>query len=107
MTLEEVRDVFLSVLPDDTFHYEAWKKPDRYIVWAEDGQANALHADDKMQEQVFSGTVDLFTKTEFDFVFHELQKAMNDASISFRLESSQKEDKTKFFHFEWVWEVLY
>jgi hypothetical protein len=106
MTLQEVRDVFVSVLPNDTYHYEATGKPQKYIIWAEEGQTEALHADDIMQEQVIEGTVDLFTKTEYDPLFKEIQNAMNRAGLSWRLESIQREEATKYYHYEWVWEVV-
>lgn len=105
MTLLEVRDVFLKVLPKATFHYSATSKPAKYIVWAEEGQAGALYADDMMQEQAIEGTVDLFTKTEYDPLFKSIQKAMNNADMTWRLESIQHEKETGYIHYEWVWEV--
>lgn len=105
MKLVEVRDLFLSVLPTATFHYKAKSKHNQYIVWAEDGQSDAVHADDKMQEQVIEGTVDLFTKTEYDPLFNQIQETMNSADMTWRLNSVQHEDDTKYIHYEWVWEV--
>jgi hypothetical protein len=99
--------VFVSVLPDATYHYEASERKDRYIVWQEDGQIGSLYADDQMIEQVVQGTVDLFTKQEYDSLFNSLQNALKAAGITFRLESIQKEDKTKYIHYEWSWEVIY
>jgi hypothetical protein len=105
MTLKDIRDLYLSVLPDATFHYEAWQKTDQYIVWAEDGQGDTSHADDKMQDQVIQGTIDYFTKEEYDPNFDLIQRAMNDAEISWELNSIQHEEDTGYIHYEWVWEV--
>jgi len=105
MRLEQVRDLFLSILPTATFHYNAWSKPDKYIVWAEDGQSDAIHADNQMQIQVLQGTVDYFTKTEFDPMIDTIQQAMNGVDMAWALNSVQHEEDTGFIHHEWTWEV--
>ncbi len=87
------------------YHLEAHEQADRYIVYAEDGQADSLWADGKMQEQAIQGTIDYFTKTEFDPIIKEIQKALNDAGVSWRLNSVQYETDTRFQHYEWIWEI--
>ena len=105
MTLLELADILVTVgVPVN--HYNAIKKPDKYIVWAEDNQADSLYSDDAMQEQVLQGTIDYFTKTEFDTNFDKIQQALIDNEISFRLNSVQYEDDTKFIHHEWVFNVV-
>ena len=104
MTLSDIENA-LKAVTSSTSHYSARNKPDKYIVWAEDGQAGSLWADGKMQEQVLTGTVDYFTRTENDPNFEAIQAALNDLEISWRLESIQYEDETKYIHYEWVWEM--
>ena len=84
-------------------HYAAHKQPDQYIVWAEDGQANAIWADGRMQEQAIAGTVDYFTKTEYDGNVALIQAALNGIDVSWRLESVQYEEITGYIHTEWSW----
>jgi len=86
-------------------HLEAYEQTDKYIVWAEDSQADSLWADGKMQEQAIQGTVDYFTRKELDPNVKKIQKALNDAGISWRLNSIQYETDTRFQHYEWVWEI--
>jgi hypothetical protein len=86
--------------------YTTNKQSNRYIVWAEDGQADSLWADSRVQEQVIQGTIDYFTKTENDPNVDAIQTALNDAEISFRLNSVQYEDETKYIHHEWIFEVI-
>lgn len=105
MKLTEVRDLFNSVLPGAAFHLKAWSKPDQYIVWAEDGQADGVYADDHMQIQVTEGTIDLFTKTEYDTVANRIQQAMNAADMTWRKNSMQYEEETGYIHYEWIWQV--
>lgn len=86
-------------------HYYAEKKPDKYIVWAEDNQSGSLQGDNQMLEQIIQGTIDYFTKTEYDENISKIQQALNDNEISFRLNSVQYEDDTKFIHYEYTFEV--
>ena len=102
--MKRIRDILLSVT-EDVFHYEALKKPDKYIVWAEDLEGNSLHTDNKKKIPVIQGSVDYFTKQEFDSKVDEIQKALSDAGISFYLNSSQYEEETGYIHYDWIFEV--
>lgn len=104
MNLNIIKNALLTVT-NNVGHYEALKKTDQYIVWAEDGEDGSLWADGKMQEQTITGTVDYFTKTEYDPNVVKIQAALNDAEISFRLNSIQYEEDTKYLHYEWVWSL--
>jgi hypothetical protein len=86
-------------------HYAAHKQPDKYIVWAEDGQGASLFADNKMRDQVIQGTADYFTRVEYDPIAKEIQRALNDAGISWSMNSIQYEEDTRYIHYEWVWEL--
>ena len=77
---------------------------DRYFVWQEDG-ANATAADDGHGERAVTGTTDLFTRQEFDPWADQLEQALSRAGISWYLNSVQYEEDTRFWHYEWVWEV--
>lgn len=98
-------NALLSVT-DKVYHYRAYGATDKYIVWAEDGQAGSVWAENKMQNQVVEGTVDYFTKSEDDTNVEAIQNALNDAEISWRLNSVQYELNTNLIHFEWVWQVV-
>lgn len=105
MQLDQIKNALLTIgVP--VSHYASVKKPDKYIVWAEDGQAEPEWADDRLIGQVIQGTVDYFTRTERDQNIPRIQNAMNEAEISFSLNSVQREDETGYIHYEWVWEVL-
>ena len=80
-------------------------KSDRYFVWQEDG-ANDLAADGRHTERAVQGTTDLFTKLEFDPWAAELGKSLSDYGIAWYLNSVQFEEDTRFWHHEWVWEVV-
>lgn len=80
-------------------------KSQRYFVWQEDG-ANDLEADNSHGERAVTGTTDLFTKQEFDPWGEELGRSFDRAGIAWYLSSVQFEEDTRFWHWEWVWEVL-
>lgn len=102
MTLPELRDKLLTVgVP--VFHYFALEAAGNYIVWAEDGQADSLWADGKMKAQAISGSVDYFSKTEFDPNAAKIQAALD--GLSWRLNSVQYEPATGYIHYEWTWEI--
>ncbi len=106
MDLSKVRDLFEAVLPGAVYHIEARTTNDKYIVWAEDGQVGASYADDKMVDQEIEGTVDLFTRYEYDHIFDTLQMAMNNSDMTWRFNSTQRETSTGYFHHEWVWRMV-
>lgn len=102
MTLVDLKNALLTAT-SRVYHFSGNGATAPYIVWAEDGQADAVWADGKMQEQVITGTIDLFTKTEYDPLFNAIQTALNGIDISYRLESIQYEEDTKLIHYEWSW----
>lgn len=104
MTLRDLGLALAAVVPD-CYHFEAHKQTDKYIVWAEEGQAGAGHGDNHMTTQVLTGTVDYFTKQEYDPAFGQIQQALNSMDIAWRLNSIQYEDDTKYTHYEWIWEM--
>lgn len=95
----------LLTVTENVGHFEAFKKKDQYIVWAEDGQGDAVWADNMMQQQTITGTIDYFTKIENDENMERIQEALNDAEICFKLNSVQYEGETGYIHYEWVWEI--
>lgn len=79
---------------------------ERYFVWQEDG-ANDLIADGRHAESCVTGTTDLFTKLELDPWSALFEHSLNSMpGISWYLNSVQYEERTGFWHYEWVWEVI-
>lgn len=103
-SVDVVKNAALTV-SKNVGHFNAMKRIPPYIVWAEDGQGDSLWADGQMQEQVITGTIDLFTKSSREPLFEKIQRALSDAEISFRWNSTQYEEDTGLYHHEWVWEI--
>ena len=104
MTLSDLKTALLSVT-DKVYHLDASGAGGDYIVWGEDGQGDAVWADDRMKEQAITGTIDYFTKTEYDPAVSAIQEALDALGISYRLGSVLYEADTKYLHYEWIWEM--
>lgn len=106
MALTDIRDALLLALPGAVYHFES---PEGaavpYIVWAEDSQGDTQHANNAMIHQALQGTIDLYTRREYDPLFGKIQQALTIRHIPFRLNSIQREQETGLIHYEWVWEV--
>lgn len=106
--LKIIPEVLLTVT-DNVFHYDAIKQPDKYIVWAEDSEGDSVEGDDKKINQSIQGTIDYFTKEEFDENVDKIQAVLVAACISFYLNSVQHESRDDggagYIHYEWVFEV--
>jgi len=101
--LEPIKAALVEICPE-TYHYwrSAPKGVKAYIVWAEDEEASSLNGNNLKLEQGIHGTIDYFTKTEFDEVVDDIQEALNALeNVSFRINSVQYEDETMFIHHEW------
>jgi len=102
--IKKVRDALLTTTIN-IGHYEYLGHADQYVVWSEDGESTSTYHDNGKYIQVITGTIDLFTKTEFDTLVDQIQNSLSDAGISYALESVQYEDETQYIHYEWRFEV--
>jgi hypothetical protein len=104
MTLNDLNKLLQTIIPN-VYHYETLEEPGNYILWAEDGQGDTLYVDNKMQNQTIQGTIDYYTKEEFDPVFDLIQKTLNSTDLSWKLNSIQWEKETGYTHYEWIFEI--
>lgn len=104
LLLTDVKKALLSV-SDKVYHYTASGATGNYIVWAEDGQNDELCGDGAVQTQNIEGTIDYYTKKEYDPAINTIQKALNQAGIAFRVNSIQREADTGYIHYEWVFSL--
>lgn len=106
--LTEIPKILRRITPN-VWHYEAMQQTNQYIVWAEDGEGSSVEANDRKTEQSITGTIDLFTMTEFDPAADAIQDVLKENRISFYLNSVQYENRDDgyagYIHYEWVFEV--
>lgn len=102
--LERVRDALLSVT-ENVGHYEAMEQTDKYCVWAEDGESNSIHSDNRKEGQTIEGTIDYYTKDDDDHAPDAFQSAFNAAGFAWTLNQVQYEEETRYIHYEWLFRV--
>ncbi|MDL2324061.1 hypothetical protein LJC61_02765 [Ruminococcaceae bacterium OttesenSCG-928-A16] len=103
-TLEKVKNALMP-LCDNVGHYTAARKGFPRIVW-EEVTAEGLRAENITDGQAWSGVINLFSKKEFEPLFDSIQNALNQAQISFYLNSVQYEEDTGVTHWEWAFSVV-
>lgn len=105
MTLNSKLQAFgaaMAQLPGEVYHYRHSKLSPPYTVWQEDG-SESFAADNRTAEQVATGTLDYFTKREYDPVVDQIQNTLNSLPVLWSLNSVQYEEDTGIIHYEWIW----
>lgn len=106
-TTKRIRDALLET-GVDLYHYNASKPTAAYAVWAEDGETTAGYGDNGKTEQTISGTVDYYTREEFDPMTDRIQEALNRLNgygCTWSLDQVLFEEETNWIRFTWSWEV--
>lgn len=86
-------------------HYYRTDLQPPYLLWAESGEGESYWADNSIAEQVISGDIDYFTRTEFDPSVDAIQEALLSAACAWRLDSVDYEEDTNLIHYHWTFEV--
>lgn len=106
MTLSDVKALLLTIGPPVFHYFPPEGQTGTYLVWAEDGEADALYADGQKAERSISGTIDYFTKVENDPVVRQIEAALDsDDGLAWVRNSVQYEKETGYIHYEWVFEI--
>lgn len=98
--------VAFAEITEVCYHYWRPVKTVPCLIWAEDGEDDSFHSDNHKSEQRIVGTIDLFTKTEFDPIADQVQETLDDLGLTWTLESVQYEEETNLIHMEWRWGVI-
>ena len=105
--LLKIKDALTSINNLKVYHYWRPKLEAPFCVWQEDGEGESLWTSNHQAEQVISGTIDYYTRTEFDSNVDNIQNALNSTEgLGWSLNSIQYEDETNLIHYEWVFEVM-
>lgn len=95
MTLNQFRDVLLTVT-DKVYQFEAMGDAEQeHIVWQETG-GRALYGDGKRQERIGQLQVELYTKEPETPLLEMLLKALEEADVAFEEPVPDYERETGF-----------
>ena len=105
--LIKIKDALVSVNGLKVYHYWRPRLEAPFCVWQEDGEGTSVWSGNHLSEQVITGTIDYFTKTEFDPMIDNIQQALNNAeNVGWELNSIQYENETNLIHYEWNFQVI-
>lgn len=92
----------LSIGGDKVYHYWHVREDAPFLIWAEDGPADYHMSNNRHSEISIHGTLDLFTKKEYDPLFDEIEEKLTELFESrWQWMSTQYEDSTGLIHHEW------
>lgn len=101
-TITDIRDALTPLLPGHVYHYWAnGEHSQKYICFMENAEANAQWSDYGRTLRTLNGTVDLFTKQEYDPLFNAVEDALIGIGCALKLNSVQFEHETGYIHYEW------
>ena len=101
-----IRDALTSIKDLKVYHYWRTREEAPYCVWQEESEGDSLHTGNHKTEQVITGTIDYFTKTEYDPIVDSIQDALNTVeNLGWKLDSVSYEDDTGLIHYSWDWEI--
>ncbi|MEG0177661.1 hypothetical protein [Anaerorhabdus sp.] len=102
--LNALKDALLRVT-DNVFHFEKnGSEMNQYIVWSEEYKERSF-ADNRIIREIECGTIDFFTRIEFDNMVNSIEKELSYSAIYFKLVSIQRELETGYIHYEWEFQI--
>lgn len=105
--LQEIANALVTALGENVFHYWRTQIDPPYCIWQEDGEEASLEADNHKQGQAIGGSVDYFTKLEYDPAVDDIQEALNGIeNVSWVFDMAQREEETNLVHFSWSFRII-
>lgn len=110
MTLQKKLNQFgktLAGLPVSVFHFRRSKMSPPYVVWQEEGEGESFLAENGRAEPVIAGSLDYYTKTEYDPVVEQINLLLEQVADAWELVTALYEEETHLMHYSWDWELCY
>ena len=104
--LRTIKEILVNVC-ERTYHYQAPEgtRFEKYIVWQEESEYARLMGDGDKMEVRLQGSIDLFTKDEYDPLTEQIEAAFKAAHIYIEYIRTLSEDDTGYTHYVWVWRL--
>ena len=102
--MSDLKDALLRVT-QHVYHGFAMLEEDQYILWSEDGSGMVQRGDGMTLEQAIEGTIDYFTKQEYDPNVQRIQDEINGINLAWRFDGMDYEQETGYWHYSWIWQV--
>lgn len=103
-TIKKLRDALVDASTVKVYHYWRPNLKAPFIIWQEDGESSSLNLNNHKAQQGIYGTIDFFTKKEYDPVFDAIQAKLNSLEdFGWRYDATLFEDETNLIHHSWEW----
>ena len=103
--LKEFAELLRYTSTNEIYHYDATGgKGDRYIVWQEEGESDSLFLDNQHDEIILKGSLDIYTKVEFDDLVDDVIDLFNANGVPFNIISIEYETNSSYIHYSFDWE---
>lgn len=103
--LKKFAELLRYTSTNEIYHYDATGgKGDRYIVWQEEGESDSLFLDNQHDEIVLKGSLDIYTKVEFDDLVDEVIDLFNGNGVPFNIINIEYETNSNYIHYSFDWE---
>lgn len=96
-----------ATLTQYCYHYYRPVQNFPCLIWAESGESGSFNSDNQKAEQRIVGTMDCFTRTEFDSLLDDVQEMFQTLGLTWRLDTVQFETETNLIHYTWSWGVTF
>lgn len=104
--LKKIRDALNEIECLEIYHYWHERKSAPYAIWQEEGEGDSLHTGNHKSCQVITGTLDYYTKVDYDPMVDTIQEKLNEIeNLGWALDTVIYEDDTGLIHFSWTWEI--
>lgn len=105
--IKSIGKALASIKDLRVYHYWRPRLQAPYCIWAEDGDYGSFQANNIKAEQAINGTIDYFTREEYDTMVDTIQEKLNSIeNMRWSLNSTQYEDETNLIHYEWTFKLL-
>ncbi len=105
--LRVIENLLVNVAGDIVFHYRRPAGLKRFVTWQEDAEDNQFSGNNRSQEICLTGSIDLFTQTEYDQLVDDITAAFFQATrAKAQLTLVDYEDETNLIHYQWTFWVI-
>lgn len=110
MTLQKTLENFaktLAGLPVSVSHFRRGKIAPPFVVWQEESEGESFLAENGRAEPMISGSLDYYTKKEYDPVVEQISQMLAQITETWELVTVMYEEETELMHYSWDWELGY
>jgi len=109
MLQSKLRQIGVAFAQLTTYCYHYYRPVNHFpcLIWQESGESGSFNSDNQKSEQRLIGTLDCFTKSEFDTLLDDVQTTFRSLGLTWRLDTVQYESDTGLIHYTWSWGVTF